>query len=239
MSLVLNTNSGWWWDNILSNQYLENNYPDIDNAILLFPDRYNRTWSALATINWISANMLWWVVSKDDLNNLRIPPTYQSYTWKPPRVWTELPSSSTNYLISPQPIDWLIWSVIGKKIILPTLYMSLNYFSNITWRTWILHNDWTITYFHEAYWYTNTSQHSNDPWTGGRDKRMIWDYGNNIQEWEATTKYITTSWIVVQAWDRPIFQIVSTYTQNLFVNFWSLTPTEPQYKLSSVQISID
>lgn len=236
MSLVLNTNTSWW-DNILSNQYLETNYPDIDNSILLFPDRRNYAWTTLATINWITATMLWWVISKESLYNLQIPPVSSSYEWQPPRVWTAI-SSWNNNLVAVLPIDWLIWSTIWKKIVLPTLYMQYSEFESITCKTWILHSDWTITYFHEAVWYTTWASFWNDPQQFGWGQWSMASYSASFYEWNPTTKYITTNWIVVQAWDRPIFQIISTQG-SLYLNFWSLFYTNPKYKLCPVQISID
>ena len=226
--LVLNTNQGGGGENVLSNANVMTNYPDIDNSILLFPDRWNWSSQTLATINNIDFQMLWWVISKNDLFNLRI-----REDWKlPPLVWTQIPNGSVVRLWMIWTLDELIWSVVWKKIIYPDLIRSSS--ASVSYRSWILHSDWTITYFDE-------SEYSNDAWS--EYFQAIWWW------WDWNTSSVAcffanpriririTNWIVVQKWDRLIGEFRSTSANN--IAFWSFTPTKPSNMLKPIQFSID
>ena len=210
------------------------NYPDIDNSILLFPDRWNYSTQTLATINWMDFSMLGGLISKDNLINVENPQIATSAI--PPQVWVRV--TWTQRMTSIDALTWLVWQTIWKTIIIPDL-ISTGQTTEMKWRVWIFHSDWTITFFNqEQELYNVASSTFASFWTSeSRWRRM----DSSLQQWVCKripiTKILKTDWIVVQEWDRPYAEIY--YWSTGYVSFWSYNAVMPTLKIQPFQFSID
>lgn len=232
--LVLNTNQGGGGENVLSNANVMTNYPDIDNSILLFPDRWNSNSKTLATINWLTFSMLWWIISKNDLLNIKMPTI--NFTYIPPQLWFYTGSASTQRITTIETLSQLVWVSIWKKIVLPDLIMHQ---WSISIKVWILHTDWTITYFNNdsiSYTWSNDIWYMSDynrRWDRVQQTNDFFNYFGRIP----SQRIIETNWIVVQEWDRVYAEL--TTSSDASVSFWSYYPTKSNFSIKPIQFSID
>ena len=231
--LVLNTNQGGGGENVLSNANAINNYPDIDNSILLFPDNFVDSPSIRAQINWLAIHMLGWVVSKDNLINVVITPTAGI---QPPQLWQYINNSWSQRLTNVDTLSQLVWTTIWKTIILPELLVNTSSWT-LTVKVWVFHQDWTITYLSDPITYSYKTT-----WpqiiASSTSNRGIWDTRTTTPMiFGPSNKIITTNWIVVQEWDRVIAEFSTS--EVLRISFWSYRATHPLFRIKPIQFSID
>lgn len=223
------------------------NYPDIDNSILLFPDRWNTdNTTPLVKIHWMNFCMLWWITSKDNLINLK--QYVHNYSFCPMR-WA-YNSNNTNFdrITTVNTLSQLVWITIWKTIVLPDLITSLSTYT--PWSTkvleinvWVLHSDWTISYFAQdiayiAQYSFQRIEYSSSNWSHRCDNSL----------WKGTfikcipqTKIISTNWMIVQEWDR-VYAHIWNKTSGLAskpISFWWLNACFEDDRLQPIQFSID
>lgn len=234
MSLVLNTNKSWWWGYQLSNGEIWVSYPQFENNCILFAQVSLDNWSTIPTaytVNWTAVNFMTWVLEAPSCfqiadytwNASNIPWWYYIWNvWNLPsniiRIWTKEPISA--------------WMTIWKTVVFPQLLQrsastSTTRLTDITYKVWLLHSDWTISYIATTTITTWTTKSiymlpTTWDWTTWRDFTSYY-----YQKFWETNQVSMTSWIVSQAWDYIIAEIVfpSNYTQFYWYLFlWTVVP---------------
>ena len=252
MSLVLNTNTSWWWYQ-LSNQDIVQSYPELNNNIIIWPT-WRRRWisaTPVLTVNWTSIDDFCAIVSAPDLYEVKWPINWQyspiatacnflssvgQATTMTRRIWTAYPIQS--------------WLIIWKKIIFPKLFywntswnLPSSYLTSMYLKVWVLHTDWTITYIATQeidittrnWWnsyYFNTGTFWSNRTTSYGFYEMIW---SNV--------LITTSWYTTQEWDYVFWERQATKkagTSTTTMCMWDTPYLEDTWtRRSPFQISID
>jgi len=235
MSLVLNTNTSWWWAYQLSNSDIWVSYPQFENNCILFAQVSLENWNEIQTaysVNWTAVNFITWV--------LEAPWCFQiaDYTWAADHIpwwyyiWNinTLPSNTIRIWTREAVSAWLtIWkTVVFPQLLQRSANSSVNRLSSITYKVWLLHSDWTISYIATKTITSGTMQYINmfpSTWDWSVWKSFSSYYYKNF--WY-TNEVSRTNWIVSQEWDYIIAEIVlpsdEYATFNWYLFFWTVVP---------------
>ena len=168
--------------------------------------------------------------------------------WEPSfwdTTWTT--ESSTLRVATLWSLKW--WEIVWKTIVYA--FVRIGQCSSTVWRVkfhaWLLHTDWTITYFSDAVTLTEKT------FTGSA-KAVYNTWWLEVRKRQRIVKVEHTNWVVALAWDRPIVDLNFTHWANTSWPAWfgndaggnatwisgsGYLGTEIQWPCTPIQISIE
>ena len=233
MSLVINANTQWWWAYQLSNSEIWVSYPQFENNCILFAPVSLENWANLPTafsVNWTAVNFMTWV--------LEAPWCFQiaDFAWSIDYLpwwyyihnFSSIPSSIIR-IWTREPIE--AWLTIWKTVVFPHLFQryvssSTDWLSELTYKVWLLHSDWTISYIANTTVSRNPSRITTTFFPNSADRRQK-QYSSYYWFWFwETNEVVRTNWLVSQAWDYIIAEIIVPETHSFSgrLLLWTIVP---------------